>query len=172
MKIELPEPSLVVLIGTTGSGKSTFARTHFRATEILSSDFFRGMVADDETDQSASDAAFELLHLAADRRLAIGRLTVIDATNVTARARSPLLDAARRHGVPAVAIVLDVPRRISLERNRNRPDRQGLEQILARHHDALRGSISGLAAEGFERIWVVAAGDIDSVEIVRGRDPR
>lgn len=74
--------SLVVLIGATGSGKSTFARAHFKATEVISSDFCRGLVADDENDQSASGDAFDVLHYIAGKRLAAGRRTVVDATSL------------------------------------------------------------------------------------------
>src|SRR6266853_255793 len=99
MKLTIPELSFVVLIGVSGSGKSTFARKHFRPTEVLSSDFFRGLVCDDEANQAASKDAFDLLHLAAARRLAWGRLTVIDATNVKPEARKPLLELAKQYHV-------------------------------------------------------------------------
>ena len=91
MKIAIPELSLVTLIGASGSGKSTFARNHFLPTEILSSDFCRGLVADDENEQSATTDAFEVLHFVAAKRLAAGRLTVVDATNVQPEARKPLV---------------------------------------------------------------------------------
>ena len=103
MTIHLPDACLVVLVGPSGSGKSTFAKAHFLPTEILSSDFFRAMLADDESDQSVSAGAFELLHLAATKRLAYRRTTAIDATNVRTDARKHLLDIARKCGVPAIA---------------------------------------------------------------------
>src|SRR6476620_5964607 len=111
MNITIPEFALVVLIGTSGAGKSTFARAHFKPTEVLSSDFFRGLVADDENDQSASAAAFEALRFVAKKRLEAGRLTVVDATNVQREARKPLLELAREHDLFAVAVVLDVAER-------------------------------------------------------------
>ena len=117
MKIELPEPCLVVLIGATGSGKSTFAAAHFLPTEVISSDFCRGLVADDANDQSATEDAFAVLHEIAGRRLARGRLTVVDATNVQREARAPLMALAREHDLFAVAIVLDVPEEVCVERN-------------------------------------------------------
>ena len=123
MRIELPDPSLVVLIGPSGSGKSTFARGHFAATEVVSSDFCRGLVADDENDQSATPDAFAVLQFIASRRLARARLTVIDATNVQREARKPLIDLAKQHDLFPVAIVLDPPEAICQERNRGRPDR-------------------------------------------------
>src|SRR5262245_30581388 len=104
MRINLPELSLVVLVGTTGSGKSTFARAHFKSTEIMSSDYFRGLVSDDENDQSATGDAFDTLHYVAGKRLAAGRLTVVDATNVQQDARQPLVALAGQDHVPPVAI--------------------------------------------------------------------
>src|SRR4029077_18258914 len=94
MDLSLPELSLVVLIGVTGSGKSTFARAHFKPTEVISSDFCRGLVADDENDQSATKAAFELWHYIVGMRLKAGRLTVVDATNVQPAVRGQLVALA------------------------------------------------------------------------------
>ena len=117
-ELKIPELSLVVLVGVTGSGKSTFARAHFKPTEVISSDFCRGLVADDENDQSATPAAFELLRYIAGQRLAGGRLTVIDATNVQPEARRELVLLAREHDVLPVAIVLDLPEKLCAERNK------------------------------------------------------
>src|SRR5215469_11320715 len=124
VKLTIPELSLVVMIGASGSGKSTFARRHFKATEIISSDFCRGLVSDDENDQSATNEAFELLHFVARKRLAAGRPTVIDATNVQVEARKPIVDLAREFHVLPVAIVLNLPEKVCHERNQSRPDRQ------------------------------------------------
>src|SRR5919198_1653373 len=79
--------SLVVLIGATGSGKSTFARRHFTPTEVISSDFCRGLVADDENDQSATRDAFDVLHYIAGKRLAAGGRTGVDAPSGQTRGR-------------------------------------------------------------------------------------
>jgi protein phosphatase len=113
MQIKLPELSLVVLIGCSGSGKSTFARRLFKPTEVLSSDFCRALVSDDENDQSATNDAFDALHFIAAKRLARGLLTVVDATNVQPDARKPLVALAREHDVLPVAIVLDLPERLA-----------------------------------------------------------
>src|SRR5687767_5158447 len=123
MKVTIPELSLVVLIGPSGCGKSTFARKHFKPTEVLSSDFCRGLVSDDENDQAATKDAFEVLRFIASKRLAAGRLTVVDATNVQPEARKPLVALAREYHVLPVAIVLDLPERVCHDRNRSRPDR-------------------------------------------------
>lgn len=167
MNIKLPELSLVVLVGTTGSGKSTFARTHFKPTEIMSSDFFRGLVSDDENDQSATGDAFDTLHYVAGKRLAAGRLTVIDATNVQQDARKPLVGLARKYHVLPVAIVLDIPERICEDRNRERPNRQFGPHVLRRQRLDLKRSIKGLGREGFRHVWVLKPEDVDSVEITR-----
>src|SRR6476660_5970801 len=121
MKISIPNLSLVVLIGPSGSGKSTFARKHFLPTEVLSSDACRAMVSDDENNQAVTAEAFALLHYIAAQRLALGRLTVIDATNVQPEARAPLVELARKYHCLPVAIVLDVPERVCHERNAGRP---------------------------------------------------
>ena len=85
--MKIPELSLVVLIGPSGSGKSSFARRLFKPTEVLSNDYRRGLVSDDENDQAASGDAFDVLHCIARKRLAAGKLTVLDATNISNRGR-------------------------------------------------------------------------------------
>ena len=132
MKIDVPALSLVVLVGASGSGKSTFAREHFLATEVISSDFCRGLVSDDENDQAATKDAFEVLHFIAGKRLAAGRLTVIDATNVQPEARKELVNLAREYDVLPVAIVLDPPERVCIERTEQRADRQFGAKVIAR----------------------------------------
>jgi len=152
--IDVPELSLVVLIGASGSGKSTFAKRHFAPTEVISSDFCRGLVADDENDQSASKDAFDVLHYIAGKRLAAGRLTVIDATNVQPEARKQLINLSKEHDVLPVAIALDVPERVCLARNQGRPDRTFGPQVVSRQRDQLRRGLRGLEKEGFRRIHV------------------
>jgi protein phosphatase len=153
--IDLPADALVVLVGASGAGKTTFAARCFRPTEILSSDAFRAIVADDEADQAATQAAFELLHLAARRRLERGRLTVVDATNVSHRARGALVALARSAGRPVVAIVLDLSTEVCRKRNAARPDRTVGDAVLHRQLVELRRSLAaphGLAAEGFDAV--------------------
>jgi protein phosphatase len=163
--ITVPELSLVVLVGMSGSGKSTFAARHFRRTEVLSSDACRGLVSDDENDQAATRDAFDVLHHIAGKRLAAGRLTVVDATNVQREARGPLVELARAHDVLPVAIVLDVPELVCLERNRLRPDRDFGDHVIRRQRQQLRRSLRGLAREGFRRVTVL--GSPEEIEAVR-----
>jgi protein phosphatase len=153
--LAVPELSLVVLVGVTGSGKSTFACTHFKPTEVISSDFCRGLVADDENDQAATPAAFELLHYIVGKRLAGGRLTVVDATNVQPEARRELVALAREHDVLPVAIVLDLPEKLCAERNAGREDRDFGPHVLRRQRDQLRRSLVGLRREGFRAVHVL-----------------
>ena len=119
MNIKIPKLSLVVLIGPSGSGKSTFARKHFLPTEVISSDACRAMVSDDENDQSVTNDAFELLHYIASKRLALGKLVVVDATNVQPESRRPLVQLARKFHCLPVAIVLNAPESVCHERNRD-----------------------------------------------------
>src|SRR3954470_4278930 len=133
-ELSIPALSLVALVGVSGSGKSTFARRHFAATQVMSSDTFRGLVSDDENDQAASADAFDALHYVAGKRLRAGRLTVVDATNVQAHARAGLVALAREHDVLPVAIVLDVPEEECWARTQGRPDRDFGRQVVTRQH--------------------------------------
>ncbi|MHC0429144.1 polynucleotide kinase-phosphatase [Streptomyces sp. O3] len=159
--------SLVVLVGATGSGKSTFAARHFTPTEVVSSDFCRGLVADDENDQSASRDAFDVLHYIAGKRLAAGRRTVVDATNVQSDGRRQLIQLARQHDVLPIAIVLDVPEQVCAERNANRPDRAALpRRVIQRHQRELRRSLRHLEREGFRKVHVLrGVEEIERAEI-------
>ncbi|MDE0683372.1 MAG: polynucleotide kinase-phosphatase, partial [Candidatus Poribacteria bacterium] len=147
--MRIPDPSLVLLIGPSGAGKSTFAHKHFKPTEILSSDFCRGLVSDDETDQTATNDAFEVLHFIAAKRLAAGKLTVIDATNVQAEARKPLVALAREYHCLTVAIVFNMPTKLCQERNEARPDRNFKPHVIRQQSQQLRRSLRNLKREGF-----------------------
>src|SRR5476651_558976 len=164
----IPELSLVTLIGPSGCGKSSFARKHFKATEILSSDFCRGLVSDDENNQSATDDAFEVLHFIARKRLASAKLTVVDATNVQPEARKPLVELARRYHVLPVAIVLDVPERVCEARNRERADRSFGSHVIRQQRSQLQRSLRNLQREGFRHVHVLQSeAAIASVAIER-----
>jgi len=156
VKITIPELSLVVLIGPSGCGKSSFAREHFKPTEVLSSDFCRGLVSDDENEQSATNDAFEVLHYIARKRLAAARLTVVDATNVQPEARKPLVDLAREFHLLPVAIILNLPERLCHERNQTRPDRQFGPHVVRNQSQQLRRSLRGLEREGFRHVFVLS----------------
>jgi polynucleotide kinase-phosphatase len=170
MDLKIPDLCLVVLIGASGSGKSTFARKHFLPTQVLSSDYFRGLVSDDENDQSASAAAFEVLHHVASKRLEAGRVTVIDATNVQAPDRAKLIEVAKKANVLPVAIVLDTPTEVCLRRNAQRPDRDFGAHVVKRHRAALRRSLKFLGKEGFKRVHVLhSESDVDNSTIVYER---
>ena len=167
VKIEIPELCLVVLMGASGAGKSSFARRHFLPTEIISSDFCRGLVCDDETSLEASADAFKLVHEIAALRLKGGKLTVVDATNVQKEARAPLLALARRFYVQAVAIALDVPEEVCHERNQSRPDRDFGPHVVRNHARQLRKSLRHLQKDGFRYVHVLRGDDINEVEIER-----
>ncbi|SKB00771.1 polynucleotide 3'-phosphatase /polynucleotide 5'-hydroxyl-kinase /polynucleotide 2',3'-cyclic phosphate phosphodiesterase [Agreia bicolorata] len=167
-RMPIPDMALVVLVGASGSGKSTFAAAHFGQFETLSSDFFRGLVSNDENDQAATPAAFEALRFVAGKRLDAGLLTVIDATNVQPDARRSLIALAREHDVLPVAIVLDVPQSVCVERNAGRTDRAFGASVVKRQHDQLRRSLKHLGKEGFRRVHVLSGADeIAAAEFVR-----
>lgn len=168
MKITFPELSLVLLIGASGSGKSTFARKHFRETEILSSDHYRAVVSDDESDQSATKDAFEVLHYIAAKRLAAGRLTVIDATNVQPQARKSLLNLAKQYHFFVVAIALNLPEALCHERNQQRPNRQFGSHVVRNHVKDLKRSLQTLKKEKIRYVYILnSPEEIEAVEIER-----
>jgi protein phosphatase len=168
MKIVIPELSLVALIGASGSGKSTFARKHFKPTEVLSSDFCRGLVSDDENDQNATSDAFAVLHFIAARRLATGKLTVVDATSVEPESRKPLLTLAREYHCLPVAIVFNLPEKLCHERNQSRPDRSFGPHVVRRQTMHLRRSLHRLQREGFQYVFVLSSlEEVEAVEIER-----
>ncbi|MBA4190849.1 MAG: polynucleotide kinase-phosphatase [Planctomycetaceae bacterium] len=169
MPIPVPEFALVLLVGPSGCGKSTFARKHFRATEILSSDFFRGMLSDNEMNQAASADAFEVLHLVCAKRLAAGRFTVIDATNVRAESRKSFVEIARKYHAQLVAVVFDFSAEFCHARNQQRLHERPFGPHVTQHHAAdLRRSIGRLEEEGFRRVTVFRSEEeVNAAKFVR-----
>jgi protein phosphatase len=170
MKLSIPEFSLVVLVGASGSGKSHFARTHFKPTEVISSDACRGMVSDDPNDQAATGDAFDLLRYVVAKRLSRALLTVVDATNVQPEARAPLAELAKTYHCLMVAIVFDLPEALCLERNRQRPDRDFGRRVVAQQRNQLRRSFPLLKREGFRYVHrLTSPEEVERVEIDRVR---
>jgi len=171
-QIKLPELALVLLIGPSGAGKSTFARRHFLPTEVVSSDRCRAFVCDDENAQWASADAFEILHLIAAKRLKAGRFTVIDATNVQPEARRSLVALARHYHCPPVALVLDMPLWLCLERNAVRADRDLSDAVIRAHRGQLLASLHTLEKEGFRHIHVFhTPAELENLAITRLPNP-
>lgn len=159
-RLLIPELSLVALVGVSSSGKSTFARKHFRPSQVLSSDAFRALVSDDENDQSATTDAFDALYYVAGKRLRAGRLTVVDATHLQQQDRAQLVAAAREQDVLPVAIVFDIPESVSRQRNAAHRGLPG--HVLRRQQNALRRSVRHLGKEGFRKVHVLST--VDEVE--------
>jgi protein phosphatase len=169
MNLQIPEVCLVVLVGVSGSGKSSFAARHFLPTEVVSSDFCRGLVADDENDQTATEAAFAVLHFIVGQRLARGRLTVVDATNVQPESRKALVRLAKEHHALAVAIVLDVPKEVCNEHNASRPDRDFGAHVVRNQHSQLRRWMKDIRRQGFQKVFTLRGVDEVSTATVERR---
>ena len=166
MKLAIPELAVVALVGPSGSGKSSFARKHFRPTEVLSSDFCRGLVSDDENSQAATNDAFDVLYFIASKRLAAARLVVIDATNVQTEARKAIIALARQYHCLPVAIVFDLPEKLCHERNRSRPERTFGPHVVRQQSQQLHRSLRNLEREGFRRVHVLhSQEEVDAAEI-------
>jgi protein phosphatase len=168
MTITIPDFCMVVLIGSSGSGKSTFAKRHFEPTEVISSDICRGLVDDDENSLDATVDAFALVHTLAEVRLRRRRLAVIDATNVKKEDRAHLVRIARKYHALCVAIVLNPGEDICHERNKARPDRQFGPQVIRRQTANLKRDIRALDREGFRYVHELrSVHAIDAAEIAR-----
>ncbi len=168
MTLRIPNLSLVLLIGSTGCGKSTFAQKHFLATEVVSSDACRGIVSDDENSQEATSDAFDLLRTIVRTRLKNGRLTVVDATNVRAEDRRSLLKLAQEYHAMTAAIVFNLSETICLERNRLRENRNFGPHVVRQHTKSMQQSLRGLEREGFRFVYVLRSPEeVDAAEIER-----
>ena len=168
MTIKIPNLSLVLLVGASGSGKTTFAAQHFGATEVLSSDHYRALVSDDETSMDATADAFEALHFVAAKRLKRGRLTVIDATNVQPFARKSLVALARQYHAVPVAVVLNVPEPVCQARNAARVGRSFGPHVMRNHVRDLKRSMRGLRKEGFMYVYELKGeAEIEAAEVQR-----
>jgi len=167
LPLQIPDPSLILLVGPPGAGKSTFASRHFKHTEVISSDRCRAMVCDDESDQSVNGAAFGLLHHIARARLAARRLAVIDATNLETPARRHLLRIARDNEIPAVAIVFDVSLEKCLERNLGRSERVVGEDVIISHAARFEWAVSRLRYEGYARVYFLNEANLNDAMIER-----
>jgi protein phosphatase len=168
MKITIPELSLIVLIGASGAGKSSFAKKHFKSTEVISSDFCRGLICDDENNQAVSKDAFAVVHYIAAKRLAAGKLTVIDATNVQKEDRKHLLELAKEYHCLPVAIALNLPEQLCHDRNQQRPNRNFGVHVVRRQRESMRQSLKHLKREGFRYSYILnSVEDIEEVSIYR-----
>lgn len=169
-ELHIPGLALVALVGVSGSGKSTFAARAFAPYEVLSSDYCRALVSGDENDQAATNDAFDVLYYIAGKRLDRGLLTVVDATNTSREARAGLVKLAREHDVLPVAIVLDVPTEVAIERNRSRADRAFGDGPIRRQASQLRTALRGLGREGFRTVHVLSSpAEVEEASIVRDR---
>ena len=137
---------------------------------MISSDFCRGLVSDDENDQSVSKEAFEVLNFIAAKRLAAGRLTVIDATSVQPESRKQLVALAREYDVLPVAIVLDVPERVASSGTRSDPIGSSARMSCGASGSSFAAGLRSLKREGFRNIHVLdGVEEIDAVSIERTR---
>lgn len=167
-RLSIPDFSLVILIGPTGSGKSTFARKNFRETEVVSSDHCRALVSDDEGNQDATEDAFNLLHHTASLRLKRRLLTVIDATSVRREDRAHLIKLARQFHALPVALVLNIDPALCHERNRLRENRDFGPHVAQNQSRLLRKDLKRLQKDGFRTVHVMRSPeDVEALTLER-----
>lgn len=165
MHITISKPSILVIVGISGSGKSTFTKRHFEPTEVVSSDACRALVCDDEGNQSSTTLAFQILHMISEARLKFKRLVVVDATNVKEKSRRPIVEMAKKNKVPCIAVVLYEDLAICVLRNSLR-NRKVPESVISDQYDALKESILNIDREGFDEVYILYPGEIEMVRFM------
>ena len=149
--LRLAHRCLVVLVGPSASGKSTWAKTWFSAGQVVSADRLRALVGEGEHDQRAGTDAFAVLDLVLERRLCRGLLTVVDTLGLERDRRQKYVALARRHDVPVVAVAFDVPAAECRARNARRP-RPVPPKVLTGQLDRWATVGKELADDGFDAV--------------------
>jgi protein phosphatase len=160
--IRVLRPSVIVLCGPAGCGKSTFADRHFRPTHIISSDLCRRLVCDDEIDQRYHSQTFALLNFLIGQRLSINRLCVVDSTAVSQGARKCLLALGRKYRVRTELFIFDISLETCLERDRRRPRSVG-PRVIGEQYRLFKQARESVRSEGFDEIVDLHAEDLQSV---------
>ncbi len=160
--IRVLRPSVIVLCGPAACGKSTFATRHFRSTHIVSSDFCRKLVCDDEADQRYDSQSFALANSLIGQRLSINRLCVVDSTALTPRARKSLLDLGRKYRVRTELFLFDITLEKCLDRDRLRPRSVG-PRVIEEQYRLFQQAQSVVGSEGFDQITDLHEDDLQSV---------
>lgn len=155
----LPDPAFVVLVGPSGSGKSSWA-TRYRPQEVVSSDQLRGIVGGGEHDLSASSDAFAVLDQIIAARAGRGLTTVVDTLGLDPERRSRYLDLARRAGMPAVAVLFDTDPQLCRQRNRA-SDVPVPPRVLDAQLRAMAAAPAQIENEGWDLVLRAPAADIE-----------
>ncbi len=162
--IQIPKTSLVVLCGPAGCGKSSFADAHFSPTQIVSSDFCRALVSDDEENMAASHRAFKVFRCIIDQRLALGRLTVADSTALTVKARRQLAALGKKHDFQLVLVVFDIDLVLCAARNRSRA-RRVPGNVLCAHRRLLDRALGSIHGEDFDYVYILGEEERKKVRV-------
>ncbi len=167
-EIVIPRNTLVVLCGPAGSGKSTWAAKHFLATQIVSSDECRALVFDDPANQSVSGHAFDLMHFIIEKRLALGRLTVADATNLRRENRRTLIRVAQEYRFNTAAVVFNAAIETCLAGNAKR-QRKVPQEALLNQYTLLERTLRTIEKEDFNYIHILDEKSQSDVRVRIGR---
>jgi len=162
--LRLLRPSIVVLCGPAACGKSTFAKRHFRPTQIISSDWARAHICDDERDQRYNAQAFALVHFLVEERITVNRLCVVDSTALTTQSRKELLDLAKKYQVPTTLMLFNVPLETCVERDEKRERSVG-RAIVERQYQAFEQTKATIRQEGFDQVEEFQDDDLEKVQI-------
>ena len=165
-RLVLPQRTLLVLCGVAGAGKSTFPRTfveeHYaqglRATSVISSDYCRALICDDETNQQVSRDAFDLLYYIMQKRMLQARFTIVDSTALLAQTRHHLLGIAQHKHYATCLLVFNTSLATCLQHDRARTRVVGAE-VIAYQETLLQRTLLEIPNEGWQYIYVVEEGE-------------
>lgn len=127
-------PQLVVMVGLSGSGKSTVAKERYATHTYISSDDLRAELYGDVNDQRHNGKIFEEMFRRSIAALEMGQSVVYDATNLSAKRRKSLISnvrAAIKTDIWCTACVVLTTFENCLIRNASR-DRVVPEEVIRR----------------------------------------
>jgi predicted kinase len=151
--LDLAPGTLLVAVGPGASGKSTFAATA-PVDAVVCLDSLRREIGGTEGDQSVTPAAVARQNDLLEQYLSAGASVFLDSTNVEVRVRADLVERARRHGRPIVALLFLPDLDTCRARNRLRPTtRRVPPDTLRWQHDRAREATPAvLIKEGFAAV--------------------
>lgn len=160
MTITIPKPSLVILVGPSCSGKTTFSKKYFEDDEIISMDL------NNQGNKKAKENSIDILYNQISKKLEIGKIVVLDSSNLIESTRKVLLRFANEFHILPIAIVFNISEKECLKRNESK----GIvsDCLIKAQMTYLNKTLKTIEKEGFSKVYILNdTKDIDRVKIER-----